>query len=1126
MIRSSFMLIALLTCASSPVRADSNSPLLLQKPTLNRTHIIFVHAGDLWSVGREGGEAKRLTVGPGLEDNPVVSPDGSQVAFNAEYDGNIDVFVMPSAGGVPKRLTWHPAPDTVLGWRPDGKRILFSSSRTAYSFFAELFTVDLEGRFPEQLNLPMGFEAAYSPDGSQLAYVPLGRAFTAWKRYRGGKTTPIWIATLATGKVVKVPRENSNDFCPMWVGDKVFFLSDRNGPVTLFSYDPKTKQVKQALENRGLDLKSASAGSDAIVYEQFGALHLYDLKSGNTKPVKTEIAGDLLELRPRMVEVSKRLRTPHISPTGARALFEARGEILTVPAEKGDPRNLTNTTAIMERDPVWSPDGKTIAYFSDESGEYELYVRAQSGMGEVKKIKLGEKPGFYFTPQWSPDSKHLAYVDNHQSIWYVSMDQQNPVRVDKDRYWTWGGAGALTPVWSPDSKWLAYARRQKNYMSAIYLYSIADSKSTQVTDGMSDARYPVFDKDGKYLYFTASTDSGASLQPDIHSFTRPVSRSIYLLVLSKDDPSPLAPESDEEKGEDKKPETSGQKQETASGQTEEKTQKPESEKTESKSPEADKQKPVTVKIDFENIDQRILALPMPARRYVSLQIGKAGVLYALEGPAFSPGVEFTLTVHRHDLKSRKSDVPLAGVHNFEISQNGEKLLYRQGDRWIIAAPKPLPPASGEAPPSPPTPPGGPTTGVLKTDGLEVRVDPRAEWKQMYREAWRVQRDFFYDPGYHGLDLAAVEKRYAPYVDRISARRDLNYLFSEMLGELTVGHLFAGGGDTPDVKRVQTGLLGADYKLENGRYRFSRVYNGENWNPQLKAPLTQPGVNVTAGEYLLAVNGRELRDTDNVFSFFEATAGKVVLRVGPDASGANAREVTVIPVPSETALRNLAWIEDNRRKVDRMTNGRVAYIYMPDTAFGGYTNFNRYFFAQAGKEAAIVDERFNGGGALATDIIEYLKRSILSLVATRDGEDEVQPQGAIFGPKVMIINEFAGSGGDAMPWYFRRAGVGKLIGKRTWGGLVGRAAAPFLMDDGFVSAPSSGVWNPNGQWEVENHGVAPDIEVEHDPELVRQGRDPQLEKAVEVVMQELERNPVLRPKRPPYPNYHLSRSASK
>ena len=505
------------------------------------------------------------------------------------------------------------------------------------------------------------------------------------------------------------------------------------------------------------------------------------------------------------------------------------------------------------------------------------------------------------------------------------------------------------------------------------------------------------------------------------------------------------------------------------------------------------------------------------------------MLFALEAPAPAPGAEFGLTVHRFDLKSRKSDVAIGGVRFFEIAQNGEKMLYRQGDRWVIATPRPMPTGPG-TPPAPPTPPsGGPGAGenTLKTDGIEVRVDPRAEWKQIYHEVWRVERDFFYDPGFHGLDLAAAEKKYAPYLENIGSRSDLNYLMAEMLGELTIGHLGVGGGDSPEVRRVATGLLGADYKIENGRYRFERVYSGENWNPQLKAPLTQPGVNVVAGEYLLAVDGRELRATDNVYSFFEGTAGRsVVLRVGPDPSGANSREVTVVPVASESGLRNLAWIEDNRRKVDQMTNGRVAYIYMPDTATGGLTNFNRYFFAQVGKEAAIIDERFNAGGMLATDIIEYLKRNMLSLVATRDGADEPQPQGAIFGPKVMIINEFAGSGGDAMPWYFHRAGVGKLIGKRTWGGLVGRAVAPELMDGGFASAPSSGVWNPKGDWEVENRGISPDIEVEHDPELIRQGRDPQLEKAVQVVMEELKKNPVPQPKRPAYPNYHTGKPAGR
>ena len=1094
---SRFVWVLCLFIAATVCAAQDNSLLLLQKPALSRTQIIFVYAGDLWSVPREGGVAKRLTTGAGVETDPMFSPDGTQIAFTGEYDGNVDVFVMPAEGGFPKRLTYHPGEDNAVGWTPDGKQVLFRSARNSFSYFDRLFTAPVQGGFPAELPLPMAQEGSFSPDGSRIAYVPIARWQRAWKRYRGGQTTPIWLATLSNGRIEKIPRDNSNDFNPMWVGDKIYFLSDREGPVTLFSYDTNSRQVKKELENRGLDLKSASAASDAIVYEQFGSLHLYDLKSGTTKQVNVRMAGDLLELRDHYVNVEKRLQNAHISSTGARAVFQAHGDILTVPAEKGDARNLTNSSSVMERDPAWSPDGKTIAYFSDEGGEYALHIRDQNGTGDVKKISLGT--GFFFSPRWSPDSKKIAYRDNHLSVWYVDLELKKPVKVDHDIFWTFGGP---PPAWSPDSRWLAYEKRLPSHLSAIYLYSVEDGKHTQLTDGMSDARHPVFDKDGKYLYFTASTDSGPSLEPDIHSFTRPVTRSVYLAVLAKDQPSPLAPESDEEKPAD---------------------EKKSADKKENEKPDAAKDKPpekVPVKIDFDNISQRILALSLPMRRYIGLQVGKSGELYALEAPAPSPGQEFSLTVHRFDLKKRKSDVAMSGVRFFEISQNGEKMLYQQGDHWFIKAPKPM--SSGGPGPQPPG--GDAGEGLLKTDSLEVLVNPREEWKQIYHEVWRVERDFFYDPGYHGLDLAATEKKYAPYLANIGSRQDLNYLFADMLGELTVGHLFIFGGDSPEVKRVQTGLLGADYKIENGRYRFARVYNGENWNPDLKAPLTQPGVNVVAGEYLLAVNGRAILGADNIYSFFEETAGKqVVLKVGPDASGANSREVTVVPVPSETRLRNLAWIEDNRRKVDQMTGGRVAYVYMPDTGFGGYTNFTRYFFAQVGKEAVIVDERFNGGGALATDIIEILQRKLLSLVATRDGEDEVQPQGAIFGPKVMIINEFAGSGGDAMPWYFRRAGVGKLVGKRTWGGLVGRAAAPELMDGGFVSSPSSGVWNPNGQWEVENHGIAPDVEVELEPELVLKGHDPQLEKAVQVVMEELEQHPLPHPHRPIYPNYHSDKA---
>jgi tricorn protease len=531
-------------------------------------------------------------------------------------------------------------------------------------------------------------------------------------------------------------------------------------------------------------------------------------------------------------------------------------------------------------------------------------------------------------------------------------------------------------------------------------------------------------------------------------------------------------------------------------------------------------------------------MPLPARRYVQLQAGRGGTLFAIEAaaPAATPGPGGppALTVHRHDLRQRRSDVVASGVRFFELSANGEKMLTARAERWSIQTLRPMPPASGPGGPSSggdAAPPSGPPAtaaggsapappGQLNTENIEVRSDPRAEWRQMYHDAWRIQREFFYDPDLHGLDLPAAIKKYEPYLESVMARRDLSYVFADMMGEITVGHLGVGGGDVPEIKNVATGLLGCDYRIENGRYRFARIYDGENWNPDLRAPLTQPGVNVEQGDYLLAVNGRDVRATDNVYSFFEATSGKQVrLRVGRNPDGSGARDVVVVPVANEARLRNLAWIEDNRRKVDRMTGGRVAYVYMPDTAFGGLTSFTRYFYAQVGKEAAIIDERFNGGGALATDIVEQLSRKMLSLVATRDGENEVQPQGAIFGPKVMIINELAGSGGDAMPNYFRRASVGPLIGKRTWGGLVGRAGAPQLMDGGFVSAPSSAVYSPAGEWDAENVGIAPDIEIEHDPELVRKGQDPQLDKAIEIVMAELKKNPVTKPKRPAYPTYH-------
>jgi tricorn protease len=1100
MIAGFLIAVAMAAGAGLTALGAAERPLLAQHPSLSRTQIVFAYAGDLWIAPREGGPALRLTAGAGIESDPCFSPDGASVAFTGQYDGNIDVFVVPAAGGVPRRITYHPGADEVVGWTPDGQRIIFRSARASASGVPTLFTVGAEGGFPEELPLPTAVSGSYAADGSRLAYVPTMQWQAAWKRYHGGQTTPIWIVSLADLKVEKVPRDNSNDSNPMWVGDKIYFLSDRKGPVSLFVYDLASKKVAEALANNGLDFKSASAGPGGIIVEQFGRLHLFDLATGTAHPIDISLAGDLPEVRPHYVKVGERIAAGGVSPNGARAVFEARGEILTVPAEKGDIRNLTRTTGVMERDPSWSPDGQSIAYFSEESGEYALHIRDQAGQGPVKKIGLGEHPSFFYHPVWSPDGKKIAYNDKHLTLWYVDLDKGVPVKVDTTYYFN--PRVAFEFGWSPDSRWLTYSKQLKSHIFAVFVYSLETAKASQVTDGMSDARFPVFDKNGKYLYFAASTDVG--LTPgwlNMASMDRPVTRSVYVTVLRKDLPSPLAPESDEEKP--KEPE----KADTSAA-------KPGAAKPAAAGASKDKEKgkdsaaePVKVGIDLDGIGQRILALPIPARDYLAMDAGKEGILFILEGSQLaeaSAGTSQPPALHKFDLAKRKTDKYLDGVRDFQLSATGEKILVNQGGRWMIAG------TAG---------PVEPGKGVLNTAAMEVYVEPLVEWKQMYHEAWRIERDFFYDANLHGLDLATVEKRYAPYVDGVASRQDLNYLFEEMLGELTCGHVFVGGGDEPEVKRVGVGLLGADYKIENGRYRFARVYDGENWNPNTKAPLTQPGVNVKAGEYLLAVNGREITAAEEVFAPFEATSGRqTVIKVGPTPDGKGAREVTVVPVGSEGRLRNLAWVEDNRRKVDALSGGRLAYVWLPDTGEGGYTNFNRYYFAQVGKDGAVIDERFNGGGLIADYIIDYMRRPLMGYFASRDGHDYITPVGSIYGPKVMIINEYAGSGGDMMPWLFRAAGIGPLVGMRTWGGLVGMAGAARLMDGGMTGAPQSGFWNPNGTWDVENHGVDPDYEVQMDPAAVKAGHDPQLEKAVAVALELLAKNPPPKHTKPAYPNY--------
>jgi tricorn protease len=1128
--RTRFALVVLALAILSPFAATSQSsrssasgqaPLLLRNPSLSKDQIAFLYADDVWTVNRQGGEAERLTSDGKVVGGPFFSPDGSEIAYSAHLNGNVDVYVMPAGGGVPRRITWHPDGSEVVGWSPDGKDVLITNGATSFRDFLKLSTVHADGSgMPEPLPLPSGVQGSYSPDGQSIAYQPITKWEQAWKQYHGGQTTPIWIVNLKTLDLVKVPRENSNDSNPVWVGKSIYFLSDRSGPISLFKYDIGSKEVSQVEPNKSYDLKSMQAGPGGLVYEQFGSIHLVDTANGNDHLVPIQVHGELANLAPHLETIHPdEIRNATISPAGARAAFEAHGEIFTVPGEKGDTRNLTNTSGVAERDPSWSPDGKTLAYFSDASGEYQLYLRDQTGFKAPTVIDLGPDPSYFYGPTWSRDSKHIAFTDKHNRLWLVDVPSGKPVQIDEAIY---GGFGFnFSQVWSPDSKWIAYERDLENQLHAIFLYSMETHKSTQVTDGMSDASSPAFDLNGKYLYFIASTDDGPSHAGiDLSSLDRAQTSAPYVVVLAKDGASPIPPESDDEKiKEDKKDEPKppvADDKKDAKADDKDKDKKAgdkdkDTAKSDDKDKDKDKDKPVKVTVDLEGIGNRILSLPIPARNYGAIGTGKAGVIYLLEGPPFGRASSYEgagiHAVWRFTLEKREPETVLNEIDAFQVSSDGSKILYARKGGWAIAPADDLKPGNGS--------PGKP----LNLGGMQTMVDPRAEWRQIYHETWRIQRDFLYDPNTHGLSIPKIEARYKPYLDGLGSRAEFTYLSVEMLGEVNIGHMFVGGS-RPHDNGPKAGLLGADYKIENDRYRIAKIFGGQNWTPGLTSPLTMPGVYVKEGEYLLAVNGRELHAHDNLYQFFDGTAGKqTVLHVGPNADGKDGRDVTVVPVGDETGLRNLAWIEGNIRKVDELSDGKVAYVYMPNTGGSGYTNFNRYFYSQLNKDALVLDERWNDGGLIADYIVDVLKRFPLSGAIERDGKPIHDPVGAIFGPKVMLINQNSGSGGDAMPWYFRKAEIGKLVGTRTWGGLVGIGGYPPLLDGGFVMAPRYAIYGLKGDWEVENHGIPPDVMVEELPKDIAAGHDMQLEKGVQMVLEELKQHPIPAIPVPAYPNYH-------
>ncbi len=1096
---------------------------LLRTPTVSATQIAFAYAQNIWVVPRAGGMARRVTSFQGQTSNPHFSPDGKWIAFSGEYAGNLDVYVVATDGGEPKRLTWHPGADSVQGWTPDGSAIMFSTSRATWSPSGapRFWTVPTTGGVEEPMALPRGFQGKISADGSKIAY----RMNNSWdderRNYRGGQNRPIWIVDLKSYELVSPPWTDSKDMDPVWSGDTVYFISDRDGVANVWYYDLKTKKLTEATKFTDFDVKTMDSSSGAVVFEQAGYVHELDPKSGKEHVVNITVAGDFPWMMPRWEDVTSRMTNMGISPTGKRVLIEARGEIFTIPAEKGDTRNLTNSSSSAERDPAWSPDGKYISYFSDRSGEYRVYIEAQDGLTPPREIAL-DHPSHYYTASWSPDSKKLLFSDTNLHVWVLDVASGKAKVVGNDPWMV--PQRTLNPVWSPDSKWVAYSSRLRSMYHAIFVSNAETGETKQITDGLADAVWPVWDASGKYLWFLASTDFGLSSQwLDMTSYDHNENFGLYLAVLKKGDASPLLPESDEDRGVgsgrrtvpgactgDTTGGTPGAADVTSGDQAQ---------------PPKGPRPPVNVQIDFEGLRQRIISVPgAPERQYSDLQSGTEGIVYYLESSPRGQGAGGAGAGNdliRYRLCDRRGTNFISSVTAYEVSADGRKLVYRSpggGGGGAGRAPGSPPPAPSlfivDADRTPPQP----GQGRINVN-LRMYLDPKEEFKQIFNEGWRNQRDYLYVPNMHGTDWAKDKEMYGALLPYVNHRADLNYLMDMMGAEIAIGHSFVRGGDMPEVPQSPGGLLGADFVIENGRYKITRIYDNESWNPDLRSPLVSPGASVNVGDYVLAVNGVELKAPDNIYRLLDGTANRQTsLTVNDRPVIEGARHVTVLPVATEQALRTRAWVESNRRMVEKLSDGQLAYVYVPNTGQPGYTSFNRYYFSQQDKKGAIIDERFNGGGSAADYIIDVLQRDFDGYFNNVAGDRYpfTSPAAGIWGPKVMIINEMAGSGGDLMPYMFRFRKIGLLVGKRTWGGLVHTADTPTFVDGGSMIAPRGGFFTRDGRWAVENEGVGPDVDVENWPKDVIAGRDPQLERAVSEAMRMLKEHPVDRANKEPAP----------
>lgn len=1083
----------LLLAAHAGAQVDAR---MFRQPAVSATHIAFVYAGDIWVVPRQGGVALRLSSPRGEEQFPRFSPDGSRIAFSANYDGNTDVYVVPTLGGDPVRLTHHPMEDRLVGWHPDGRRVLVASSReSGRQRYNQFFLVPVGGGLPEKLPVPYGEFGAFSGDGRQFAYMPMSQDFRTWKRYRGGWAPDIWLFDLETLASRNLTHNEAVDGQPMWHGSTLYFLSDRDPHQrqNIWALDPKGGAPRQVTHFTDFDITFPSVGPRDIVFQAGGRLYLLDLATDKAAEVKVQVVTDRATLKPRVEKVEGLIQTVSVSPTGKRAAFEARGDVFSLPAEHGPVLNLTRSSGSAERYPRWSPDGRTVAYWTDRGGEYELAVRPADGTGS-EQILTALGAGFRYAPSWSPDSRKIAFIDQAMRVFVYDLEKKQARQIDQSRTWiSHGGLVAFRFAWSPDSRWLAYARPSDRRTAAIFLFDTRVGRLHQLTSGYFSDQQPTFDPEGKYLFYLSDRTFDPVYGSFDNSWTYANPTRIVAAPLRVDIPSPLAQRNDTE-GEAK---PAGEEKDQAKGEgaATKAAEGGRDVKAEARPEDARRAAPASVDIDIEGLEGRGVILPPKAGNYDDLTAVKGKLVYRRQ-PRTGSGDDKAVVLY-YDLGEREEKTILEDADAIEVTRDGRKLLATKSRKYALVEVKEKQKMDK----------------TLRTAEMQALVDARAEWRQMFSDAFRFERDYFYDAGMHGVDWPALRQKYGALIDEAVTRWDVNFVLGEFIAELNASHTYRGGGDEERAAARGVGLLGVDWEVANGAYRIKRIIRGGPWDSDVRSPLTEPGVLVKEGDYVLAVNGVPLEVGRDPWAPFEGLADQAVtltVNAGPRPEGS--RQVVVKCLGSETELRFRDWVEQRRRRVEEATGGKAGYIYVQSTGVPAQNELVRQFMPQWTKAGLVIDERFNDGGQIPDRFIELLNRPTLSYWATRDGASEQWPPVSHAGTKVMLINGWSGSGGDAFPFYFREARLGPLVGTRTWGGLIGVSGAPALVDGGSVTVPTFRMYDVRGQWFAEGHGVEPDILVEEDPTALARGTDPQLERAIEELKKRLAAQPAA-PARP-------------